>query len=191
MNEKYKRFKDETGNKYGKLLVLKREENSKFGTTRWLCQCDCGNIKIILGESLRKGATKSCGCISGGRKRSGLSPLKRLYSSVKIGAQKRNLKFSISFDNFCLLAKKSCFYCGKEPYIEHFAYHRTRYSKGKSFDESGLFNGIDRLNNSLGYEKENCVSCCKICNSMKSDLSLEKFYEKITEIYLNKDFKKL
>lgn len=53
---------DMTGQIYGKLTVLERAENDKFGKAQWLCQCECGNKKIINGASLRKGLTTSCGC---------------------------------------------------------------------------------------------------------------------------------
>ena len=53
---------DMTNQRYGKLLVIKRAENDKFGKAQWLCKCDCGNEKIINGASLRKGLTVSCGC---------------------------------------------------------------------------------------------------------------------------------
>lgn len=53
---------DITGQRFGKLIVLERAENSKDGKARWLCQCDCGNQKIILGTHLRRGKILSCGC---------------------------------------------------------------------------------------------------------------------------------
>lgn len=53
---------DLTGQKFGKLTVLSRAENDKFGKAQWLCQCECGNTKIINGSSLRRGLTVSCGC---------------------------------------------------------------------------------------------------------------------------------
>ena len=53
---------DMTGQKFGKLTVLERAENDKFGKAQWLCECECGNKKIIVGASLRKGLTVSCGC---------------------------------------------------------------------------------------------------------------------------------
>lgn len=56
-------FKNEIGNKYGKLLVVERAENTKDGKTRWLCECECGNRLVVLGTNLRKGNTKSCGCL--------------------------------------------------------------------------------------------------------------------------------
>ena len=54
-------FKDETGRRYGRLLVL------RVGPTInqdifWVCQCDCGELTTLKGASLRSGSTRSCGC---------------------------------------------------------------------------------------------------------------------------------
>lgn len=54
------------GNRYGRLVVLKRVEdniNPKYRKSVWLCKCDCGKTKIINGTSLVKGQTRSCGCL--------------------------------------------------------------------------------------------------------------------------------
>lgn len=54
-------LKDETGKKYGKLVVIKRVKNqSKYA--RWLCKCDCGNYTEVNGSNLRNGSVQSCGC---------------------------------------------------------------------------------------------------------------------------------
>lgn len=53
---------DMTGQTWGQLTVLERAENDKHGKAQWLCQCECGNKKIIAGAALRKGLTISCGC---------------------------------------------------------------------------------------------------------------------------------
>lgn len=57
-------FKDETGNRYGRLLVLGVDEDhkSKDRSIQWICQCDCGNIISVNGRSLRSGKQVSCGC---------------------------------------------------------------------------------------------------------------------------------
>lgn len=57
------RLIDLTGERYGKLVVIKRVENDKNGASMWECQCDCGNKKIVRGNSLKRGNTKSCGCL--------------------------------------------------------------------------------------------------------------------------------
>lgn len=53
---------DLTGQKFGRLTVIKRVEN-KDGYSVWLCRCDCGNERKIKGDNLRSGSTKSCGCL--------------------------------------------------------------------------------------------------------------------------------
>lgn len=55
---------DMTGQRYGMLTVIKRVENDKHGKAQWLCKCDCGSEKTIVGASLRRGLTVSCGCWS-------------------------------------------------------------------------------------------------------------------------------
>lgn len=56
-----KKFKNLTGERFGKLLVLKREENYK--RPFWLCKCDCGNTTITSSNHLLSGQTRSCGCL--------------------------------------------------------------------------------------------------------------------------------
>lgn len=54
---------DITNQRYGKLVVLKKQGKTKYGKSLWLCKCDCGNYKEVDISSLRKGNTKSCGCL--------------------------------------------------------------------------------------------------------------------------------
>lgn len=54
-------FKDEIGNKYGKLTVISLV--SKSPKAIWRCRCDCGRWKDVSGIYLRSGNTKSCGCL--------------------------------------------------------------------------------------------------------------------------------
>jgi len=48
---------------FGRLVVMKRVLNNRQNQSMWLCLCDCGKEKIIVGNDLRKGHTKSCGCL--------------------------------------------------------------------------------------------------------------------------------
>jgi hypothetical protein len=54
------KYKDMTGKRFGRILCL-RISHSNNGLY-WECLCDCGNKSLVLGRSLRSGATKSCGC---------------------------------------------------------------------------------------------------------------------------------
>lgn len=61
-------FIDLTGQRFGRLTVIKRAPDHFTGKgnklTMWGCVCDCGNTRIIQSAALRYGATKSCGCYS-------------------------------------------------------------------------------------------------------------------------------
>lgn len=53
-----------TGQKFGKLTVIKQEGKAKDNHILWLCQCDCGSDPIkVPSNSLKLGRTTSCGCI--------------------------------------------------------------------------------------------------------------------------------
>ena len=57
------KFIDLTGQKFGRLTVIKRVDNSKMGRVQWLCQCCCGNETKVSSLSLRTQNTQSCGCL--------------------------------------------------------------------------------------------------------------------------------
>ena len=59
----YTQVKNETGNRYGRLFVSKEAGCDPYGNRQWHCVCDCGNEKVVVGMNLRKGLTKSCGCL--------------------------------------------------------------------------------------------------------------------------------
>ena len=55
---------DLTGQRFGRLTVIAKSDVIKSERIHWICRCDCGNItKPIAGASLRRGETKSCGCL--------------------------------------------------------------------------------------------------------------------------------
>ena len=58
MNE----FNDLTGQKFGKLTVIGYAGMDKHHNKSWLCECECGNQKVVRQGSLVNDITKSCGC---------------------------------------------------------------------------------------------------------------------------------
>lgn len=56
-----KRAKDITGQRYGRLVAL-GPIGYRGKKLSWLCQCDCGQLTDVAGDSLHSGNTKSCGC---------------------------------------------------------------------------------------------------------------------------------
>lgn len=57
------KVKDLTGQKFKRLTVISRSKNvSASGQIKWLCLCDCGKELEVIGNSLKTGNSKSCGC---------------------------------------------------------------------------------------------------------------------------------
>lgn len=58
---------DLIGQKFNKLTVIERADDymtpKGVRSSRWLCQCECGNKLVVRGSYLKNGNTKSCGCL--------------------------------------------------------------------------------------------------------------------------------
>jgi hypothetical protein len=54
---------DLTGQTFGMLKVLRFTRQNKKKQAMWQCECTCGTKVEVLGINLRRGATKSCGCL--------------------------------------------------------------------------------------------------------------------------------
>ena len=58
-----KRIKDMTGQRFGRLVVDGYVGKVSGNKAAWLCRCDCGRSITVVGESLRRGHTTTCGCL--------------------------------------------------------------------------------------------------------------------------------
>ena len=63
------RLQDLTGQTFGELTVLKRDDTRKGKNAYWLCKCSCGKEKSVETRKLLSGETKSCGHL---RRQSGI-----------------------------------------------------------------------------------------------------------------------
>lgn len=57
-----RQWPDLTGQRFGMLVVTAQAESTATGQRRWVCWCDCGNERIVMGSNLKRGTTVSCGC---------------------------------------------------------------------------------------------------------------------------------
>lgn len=97
------KYIDLTGQKFGKLTVIKRLENDKYKRAIWFCKCDCGNTKIVSSGNLRSGKVASCGCIKGKyqRKPTNFYEVKNDIVELKIKSNKYGeIIFFIDKDNY-------------------------------------------------------------------------------------------
>ncbi len=167
----YVRAPNLTGIRFGKLIVKSRHGSDKDRNSTWVCECDCGGQKIIAGKYLKRGNNKSCGCLHTHPK--GQAILKMWYRAYKNGAAKRKLTFELTINQFNKMIKNDCTYCGRKPELRIHIH----------LNGGILMNGLDRVDSTQGYIVSNLVPCCKICNVMKSNLTLEDFLIHIKNIY--------
>lgn len=139
---------DLSGQTFGRLFVDRLSKIDKNQRAVWSCICECGNIKDIASGSLIKGLTKSCGC----------------YNKEK--AKSRLLKHGLSEDQtptyktwLSMMAR--CYRHAR--YIDVPICVEWDFRQGGSFDnflsdmgERPENTSLDRINNNLGYFKENC-----------------------------------
>jgi len=148
------------------------------------CHCVCGFYFKSRTDAIKSGATKSCGCLTGdlisqkNRLSDNKGPTNLVLKTYKDNAKKRSLSFELSAEEFTNLIFSNCYYCGQNPQLTKFIGSKNRRDRFISY------NGVDRLNNNKGYELSNCVTCCKVCNGAKSDLSFEEFQNWISRLII-------
>jgi hypothetical protein len=171
---------DLVGNRFGDWKVIERGRNRATPKdqrkTYWKCQCvHCGHIKDIYAGNLTSGKSKRCTCQIEEKAKNNVESFWHAMNKTYIdGAKKRNIPFSLTQEQVRLLMEQDCSYCGSPPQ-DRKAHVRLRCVV--------KVNGIDRKDSSIGYTKENCIPCCKVCNTMKMDLTVEEFLDRITKIY--------
>lgn len=137
------------GQRFGRLEVLSRAENSKHGHHQWRCRCDCSGETIVLGGSLLNGRTQSCRCLlsetTGNRRRThGKANKTRSYRIWKgMISRCRNPK-ATSYKWYGALGIDVC---------ERWnSYENFLADMGEAPDGHSL----DRRRSELGYSQDNC-----------------------------------
>jgi hypothetical protein len=154
----------------------------------WNCVCDCGNKRIVRGTFLITGKITACSkCnfefakISGKLNRSilpsGEAALRELYCGYKRNAKRRGIEFNITIEQCKILFTQNCHYCGASPS----SIQRGAHKNSGDF----VYNGIDRIDNTIGYFPNNIVCCCKICNFAKNNMGHREFKEWVRRIYMH------
>lgn len=139
------KVKDLTGQRFSRLLVLERRENTKANKARWACLCDCGTEVVAIGAELLSGHTKSCGCLQkSNRIKHGLHDTRQyqIWADMKARCDNQSNKFFNYYGGRGI---------GYDAAWESFEVFWGDMGSGYS-DELTL----DRIDNSNGYSKENC-----------------------------------
>jgi hypothetical protein len=146
-----------------------------------MCACDCGSEpKRANVHHLRYGSTKSCGCQVGkhgmhAKLPDGVASMRAIMSVYRHHAKRAGREFSLDESTFRSMTSSDCHYCGVPPSM----LQKEPYGRNGSY----RYNGIDRVDNALGYAIDNCVPSCRDCNLAKRTMSPEAFLALVTRIY--------
>lgn len=162
--------------------------------TFWLCRCSCGNEKLVTTISLLRQKTKSCGCLAK-EIRPGTTKANReyrkslpqrqldpraavvndLFYKCRFWSQAHGMQSDLERSDIARICFSPCYYCGIAP-------AQVVVRRGKRLD-AFPYNGIDRVDNSLGYTADNVRPCCWQCNSSKGDRTEEDFLGWVERCY--------
>ena len=144
------------GQKFDRLEVTKLIEKTSGGQLTWECKCDCGNTTKVLGKNLKRGATRSCGCLHreiatithtkhGHSKRGQVS---RTYKSWRDMKERCNNPKNHAYKDYGGRGIQVCnSWLDEEVGFSNFLNDMGECPKGMS---------IDRKNNNGNYEPDNC-----------------------------------
>lgn len=165
---------DLTGKRFGKWKVIERAENTKRGSSQWLCECgSCHRRIVVTSGNLRSGRSSACQqCVK--RLPEGEASFNGLLRQYRSDAKEKHRAFTLSKKLFRSLTSSPCHYCAAEP--------KRLWTRGKTWGHY-KYNGVDRKINTRGYTPENCVSCCKDCNFMKKDMNYQEFIDWVRRVY--------
>lgn len=149
------RFIDLTGQKFGRLTVVERHPENKKTNAQWHCICDCGNVVIVASQHLRRGESKSCGCLHDEQAFRNLKPQPPKHGMCRTSLYKRWQ----SIKDRCLNSNNPMYhhYGGRgitvcEEWRQNFdAFREWAMANGYRDDLT-----IDRIDNNGNYEPANC-----------------------------------
>jgi len=173
------------GKKIGRLLVVNQSTSNNRGRARWLCRCDCGNEKIILGDHLTRRDGKgvlSCGCLQReNRIKHGAYSSDSdidyhikysLLQAIKDRSKRKGYESDLELDDMPSIPVLC-------PVLEVPLHkHRNQHGKGKGRGQNRRDDSpsIDRLNSNLPYlkkYKDNLFVISWRANKLKSNASIK------------------
>lgn len=159
-------FKDLSGRRFGRLTAIRTDGNRGYGHV-WICKCDCGSEAEILGTSLRRGVSRSCGCLQ--KERNSIThrthgmcntPTWKTWAGIKARCLNPN---EPAFKHY---GGRGIKVCRKWLKFEGFYEDMGTRPEGMS---------IERINNNGNYCKENCkwATQKEQCRNQRSNRKIE------------------
>lgn len=188
------------GQTFNRLTIIGiADKKLSDGSKYFICECSCGKKNLIKkAQSVTQNKTKSCGClaIEKAKKTHRLNPgdttFNMLEQRYRRAAKERKQMYSLTREQFRSLISSNCHYCGFQGRNINGLLSKNGNIKGnrstctKEWADRQWIkaNGIDRKDNSIGYELDNCLPCCEICNIGKNNRSYNDFINYINRLTL-------
>lgn len=104
---------------------------------------------------------------------SGIALRNRILSTYRGNAKNKGHVFELTAGQTFALFAQDCFYCGAPP---------SRTSTHRKHRGAFTYNGIDRLDNNVGYTVDNTVPCCTECNFKKGKQHVKEFTDWVERV---------
>lgn len=171
-------MKSRIGDRLGHLIVIS-EIRQKGKRTKLVCICSCGKTRTICNTKVDR--VISCGCQNRkpAKKKKPIEEIiaTTIYGQYRDNARNKGIDFDLTKDQCSKMFFSDCYYCGSPP---------ARLFRKWRKEENGMYNGIDRKDNALGYTQTNTVPCCTKCNYIKNDMHISEFLSWIKSVYRNR-----
>jgi hypothetical protein len=136
------------GKKYNRLTVISGSHTLK-NRKHWVCECECGNKKIVSGNNLKSGQVKSCGCLRN--------------ENLKLKLLKHGMSESQVYNIYCKMLSR-CNNLKDKAYPSYGGRGIKVCERWLNFENFYLDMGerpapeysIDRIDNNKGYSPDNC-----------------------------------
>lgn len=149
-------FKDITGQRFGRLVVVERAEQNQGRKAMWECVCDCGKQTVVRGTNLNSGHTTSCGCLSDERiAKLNFSHGKRRTRLYRIWSSMKTRCYNPKDEHYARYGGRGITVC--DAWRNDFqAFYDWAIANG--YDENAAYGKctIDRIDNDKGYYPDNC-----------------------------------
>lgn len=188
--------------KYGRLTIISFSHRNGTKGKRYFynCICECGTHCVRRLDGGKE--EKSCGCkamevrkYKRGYARNEIKTKEEAYMKNALNVYRVSYTDGdITFEKFLELSQQNCYLCDSPPTTK---FHHGFYQDGtekihkrahgehqkisycKFPDAWFVYNGLDRFDNTKKHTLDNVKTCCKTCNSMKSNKTYEQLVEQL------------
>ncbi len=169
----HKSMEDLTGQKFGRLTATDEWEH-KNQRIAWWCICDCGNHTLVIAKDLKRGATKSCGCLQDESRRKATSKQNHfeLYEDYAVGYTFKGEVFYIDIADLDII-KQYCWHVGGRGYLV--AYSKEGRKNRKQITMHGLIMQYDKsekvVDHISGSKLDNRRNNLRVCTPQQNSFN--------------------